>query len=159
MRKRKYHRFPVQEVEFTQNYRFLGNLPYIVKILAGMNNKSGTITLQGRSDPTLQAKRGIIVEIAESSMDFKPLGPANLDSVLEDIEDNGTLDFKIKILYSRLDKDYRRVAFNEDTFLVRCELTQGIMTLKIHLLHGPEHTNCDEIASTLVDEIIRGQPK
>lgn len=159
MRKRKYHRFPVQEVEFTQNYRFLGNLPYIVKILAGMNNKSGTITLQGRSDPTLQAKRGIIVEIAESSMDFKPLGPANLDSVLEDIEDNGTLDFKIKILYSRLDKDYRRVAFNEDTFLVRCELIQGIMTLKIHLLHGPEHTNCGEIASTLVDEIIRGQPK
>ncbi|MDW7775144.1 MAG: hypothetical protein SCH39_02265 [Methanosarcinales archaeon] len=159
MRKRKYHRFPVDEVEFIQNYRFLGNLPYIVKILAGMNNKSGSIALKGKSDHTLQVKRDIIVEIAESNVDFKPLGPANLDSVLEDIEDNGTLDFKIKILYSRLDTDYRRVAFNEDTFLIRCELMQGIMTLKIHLLNGPEHTNCGEIASTFVDEIIRGQPK
>ena len=159
MRKRMYHRFPVHEVEFTQNYSFWGNLPYIVKTLAGMNNKSGSINMKGTSDQTLQVKRDIKVEIAEASMDFKPLGPENMDVVLEDIEDNGTLDFKIKILYSRLDTDYRRVAFNEDTFLVRCELRQGIMTLKIHLLNGPEHTNCGEIASTLVDEIVRGQAK
>ena len=156
MRKRMYHRFPVHLVEFTQNYSFWGNLPYIVKTLARMNNKSGSITMKGTSDNTLQVKRDINVEIAEASMDFKPLGPENLDAVLEDIEDNGTLDFKIKILYSRLDEEYRRVAFNEDTFLVRTELNKGILTLKIHKLNGPGHTTCSEISSTMVDEIIRG---
>ncbi|MCK4928152.1 MAG: hypothetical protein KAR76_00305 [Methanosarcinales archaeon] len=159
MRKRIYHRFPVQEIEFTQTYSFRGNLQYLVKTLAGMNNKSGSITLKRTPDHTLEVKRKINVYITEAGVDFKPLILQDLDIVLDGIEDNGILDFKISILYSRLDKDYRRVSFNEDTFLIRCDLAQEILTMKINPLNGPGHTNCNEVASTLVDEIERGQTK
>ncbi|MCL7414910.1 MAG: hypothetical protein M8349_02455 [ANME-2 cluster archaeon] len=159
MRKRVYHHFPVDDVEFTQNYSFWGNLPYLVKTLAAMNNRSGSMTLTGNTGQVLDVKRNIKVDIAEANVDFKSLAPKDLDAVLEGIENNGMLDFRINILYSRLNKDYSRVAFNEDTFLVRCELNQRILILKIHKLHGPGHTTCSEIASTMVDEIIRGDEK
>ena len=75
------------------------------------------------------------------------------------IDQNGTLDFRFRILYSYLDKNYLKVATRGDTFLVRSELTDAILTLKVHLEEGPGHTTCNEIADTIVDEIDRSNKK
>lgn len=105
---------------------------------------------------TVAAKRNIAVEIAESNIDFKPLVDKNLDNILENIENNGTLDFKILLLYSILNHEFNRVPVREDDFLVRSDLANGILTLKIHHEKGPGHTTCNEIANTIVDELERG---
>lgn len=153
MRKRLYHHFPQHEVEFIQKYNFQAGLPYLVKIFAGMNNKSGSFNLLGPKDQVFKAKRSIAVEIAQSNVDFVSLNNDKLNSVLEGIEYNGILDFRINIHYSYLDKNYNKVPTRGDTFLLRSDLEEGILTLKIHHSAGPGHTTCAEVASTLVEEI------
>jgi len=156
MRKREYHHFPKNDVEFQQKYSFWADLPYLVKTFAGMNDKSGAFQLVTPKGETLKTKRSISVEIAEANIDFKPLTNDNINHVLEDIDDSGLLDFRIVLLYSHLDKDYKRVPYRKDTFLVRCYISDGILTLMIHLHDGPGHTRPDEIANTIVDELGKG---
>lgn len=153
MRKREYHHFPKNDVEFQQKYSFWADLPYLVQTFAQMNEKSGTIQLTTPKGDHLDAKRSIFVEIAKSSIDFTPLTNNNLDDILEDIEQSGLLDFRIVVLYSYLDKYYKRVPYRKDSFLVRCHLANGILTLMIHPHEGPGHTTCDEIANTIVHEL------
>jgi len=159
MRKRKYHHFPLHNVDFTQKYSFWADLPYLVKTFAGMNDKSGSFKLIGNKGETLNTKRNIAVDIAEANVDFASLSNQNLENIMLNIDQNGTLDFRFRILYSYLDKNYLKVATRGDTFLVRSELTDGILTLKVHQEEGPGHTTCNEIADTIVDEIDRGNKK
>jgi hypothetical protein len=159
MRKRKYHHFPLHNVDFSQKYSFWADLPYLVKTFAGMNNKSGSFKLIGNKGETLNTKRNIAVDIAEANVDFASLTNQSLENIMLNINQNGTLDFRFRILYSHLDKNYLKVATRGDTFLVRSELTDGILTLKVHLEDGPGHTTCKEIANTIVDEIDRGNKK
>lgn len=159
MRKRKYHRFPLHDVDFTQRYSFWADLPYLVETFAGMNNKSGSIELIGNKGETLNTKRNISIDIAEANVDFVPLTNQNQKNIMLDIDLDGTIDFRFRILYSHLNKKYSRIATRGDIFLVRSELTDGILTLKVHLADGPGHTTCNEIADTIVDEIDRSNKK
>lgn len=159
MRKRKYFHFPLHNVNFTQKYRFWADFPYLLKTYARMNNKSGSFKLIGNNGEILNAKRNIAVDIAESNVDFVQLTNQNLEKIMLNIDQNGTIDFRFRILYSHLDKNYRKVANRGDTFLVRSELADGILTLKVHLADGPGHTTCNDIADTIVDEIDRGNRK
>ena len=159
MRKRKYHQFPLHNIDFTQKYSFWADLPYLVKTFTGMNNKSGSFKLIGNKGETLDTKRNIAIDIAQANVDFVPLTNQNLENIMLNISQNGTIDFRFRILYSHLDKNYAKIATRGDTFLVRSELTDGILTLKVHLDEGPGHTTCNEIADTIVDEIDRSNKK
>lgn len=156
MRKREYHRFPLHDVEFTQSYSFWADLPYLVKTFAGMNDKSGSFRMVGPKGKPINAKRNINVDITEASVVFTPLVKEKLDNILQDIEDEGILDFRFHITYSYLDRDYHRVAFKKDMFLVRGDLFEGVLSLKIHPMDGPGHTTSAEIADTIVSEISQG---
>jgi len=139
-----------------QKYHFWDDLPFIVRTFAGMNNKTGSIEMRDSRNQKLKAKRSIAVDIADSNIDFKQLTHRSFNNIIPDIEQNGILDFKIKILYSYLDKEYRRIPTKGDTFLVRSDLADGILTLKVHKVDGPGHTTCNEIADTIVNEIGKG---
>ena len=124
-----------------------------------MNNKSGSFKLIGNKGETLDTKRNIAIDIAQANVDFVSLTNQNLENIMLDIDQDGTIDFRFRILYSHLNKKYSRIATRGDTFLVRSELANGILTLKVHLADGPGHTTCNEIADTIVDEIDRSNKK
>ncbi len=71
----------------------------------------------------MNTKRDIAIDITEANIDFVPL--------TKNIDQNGTLDFRVRRLYSHLGINYNRVATGSDTFLVRSELVDDILTMKI----------------------------
>ncbi len=157
--KRTYHEFP-QKPEFERKYNFRADLPYIVKTLAEMDNQFGTFItdspdLKGR---TIKAKRSINVEITDRSVNFYPLNKDSLADVLQDVKNEGTIDFRIALKYSFLDEKFDRVPFKGDSYLVRTQLENGVLTMRIHHIEGMGRTECAKIADTIVDEIKRHAP-
>ncbi len=157
--KRMYHQFP-KEPEFQRKYNFQADLPYIVKILAGMDGQFGTFVTDGpdRKATPIQAKRSINIEITDKSIDFYPLNKNNLGSVLKDVSTEGIIDFRVNLKYSFLDEKFDRVAFKGDSYLVRTELENGVLTMKVHHIDGMGRTDSERIADTIVDEITRNAP-
>jgi hypothetical protein len=157
--KRTYHEFP-QKPEFERKYNFRADLPYIVKTLAEMDNQFGTFItdspdLKGR---TIKAKRSINVEITDRSVNFYPLNKDSLADVIQDVKNEGIIDFRIALKYSFLDEKFDRVPFKGDSYLVRTQLENGVLTMKIHHIEGMGRTECAKIADTIVDEIKRHAP-
>ena len=157
--KRTYHEFP-QKPEFERKYNFRADLPYIVRTLAEMDNQFGTFItdspdLKGR---TIKAKRSINVEITDKSVNFYPLNKDSLEDVLQDIKNEGTIDFRIALKYSFLDEKFDRVPFKGDSYFVRTHLENGVLTMRIHHIEGMGRTECARIADTIVDEIKRHAP-
>lgn len=157
--KRTYHEFP-QKPEFERKYNFRADLPYIVKTLAEMDNQFGTFVtdspdLKGR---TIKAKRSINVDITDRSVNFYPLNKDSLPDVLQDVKNEGIIDFRIALKYSFLDEKFDRVPFKGDSYLVRTQLENGVLTMKIHHIEGMGRTECAKIADTIVDEIKRHAP-
>jgi hypothetical protein len=157
--KRTYHEFP-QKPEFERKYNFRADLPYIVRTLAEMDNQFGTFItdspdLKGR---TIKAKRSINVDITDRSVNFYQLNKDSLADVLQDIKNEGTIDFRISLKYSFLDEKFDRVPFKGDSYLVRTQLENGVLTMKIHHIEGMGRTECAKIADTIVDEIKRHAP-
>ncbi|VVB91927.1 Uncharacterised protein [uncultured archaeon] len=157
--KRTYHEFP-QKPEFERKYNFRADLPYIVRTLAEMDNQFGTFVtdspdLKGR---TIKAKRSINVEITDKSVNFYRLNKDNLQDVLKDVKTEGTIDFRIALKYSFLDEKFDRVPFKGDSYLVRTQLENGVLTMRIHRIEGMGRTECAKIADTIVDEIKRHAP-
>lgn len=154
--KRMYHQFP-KNPEFERKYNFQADLPYIVKILAGMDGQFGTFITDGpdRKATPIQAKRSINIEITDKNIDFYPLDKNNLGSVLKDVSAEGIIDFRVNLKYSFLDEKFDRVAFKGDSYLVRAELENGVLTMKVHHIDGMGRTDCERIADTIVDEISR----
>ena len=154
--KRMYHQFP-KEPDFERKYNFKADLPYIVKTMAGMDGQFGTFITDGpdRKATPIQAKRSINIEITDKSIDFYPLNKNNLGSVLKDVSAEGIIDFRVNLRYSFLDEKFDRVAFKGDSYLVRTELEDGILTMKVHHIDGLGRTDCERIADTIVDEITR----
>ncbi|MDL5502203.1 MAG: hypothetical protein QSU88_03205, partial [Candidatus Methanoperedens sp.] len=105
---------------------------------AGLNGQFGTFITDGpdRKATPIQAKRSIDVEIADKSVDFVPLNKNTLGPVLKDITPEGTIDFKINLQYSVLDANYNRVPFKGDTYLLRTNLDNRVLTMNIHLIDG-----------------------
>ncbi len=158
--KRMYHQFP-KEPEFERKYNFKADLPYIVKVMAGMDGQFGTFITDGpdRKATPIKAKRSINVEITDKSIDFYPLNKNTLNSVLRDITEEGVIDFKVNLRYSFLDEKFERVPFKGDSFLVRADLENGILTMKLHHIEGLGRTECEKVADTIVEEITRNAPK
>ncbi len=157
--KRVYHHFP-SKPEFEQKYHFQADLPYIVRTMAGMDGKFGTFITDSPDlkGSTINAKRDIKVDITDKSVEFYPLNDSTIDSILGDIGQEGTLDFRVSLKYSFLDAKYDRRPFKGDTFLVRASLEKGVLTVKVHHIDGMGRTEPSRIAETIVDEIIRNVP-
>ncbi len=157
--KRMYHQFP-KESEFERKYNFKADLPYIVKTMAGMDGQFGNFITDGpdRKATPIQAKRSINIEITDKNIDFYPLNKNNLGSVLKDVSAEGIIDFRVNLKYSFLDQKYDRIPFKGDTYLVRIDLENGILTMKVHHIDGMGRTACERIADTIVEEIVRNAP-
>jgi len=154
--RRTYHLFP-QNPEFERKFRFEADLPFLVRTMAGLDGQFGEFVTDGpdRKATPIQAKRSIGVEITDKSVDFVPLNKHTIDSILRDVTPEGMIDFKVNLMYSVLDANYNRVAFKGDTFLVRTNLDNGVLTMKIHLTDGQARTDPERIADTIVEEIKR----
>jgi len=154
--RRTYHLYP-QNPEFERKFRFEEYLPFLVRIMAGMNGQSGEFITDGpdRKAIPIKAKRNIGIEISERSVDFVTLNKNTLDSVLRDVTSEGTIDFRVILQYSLLDSNYNRIGFKGDTYLVRTNLDKGVLTMNIHLVDGLGRTDCERIADTIVEEIKR----
>ncbi|MBU4374190.1 MAG: hypothetical protein KJ714_07090 [Euryarchaeota archaeon] len=157
--KRMYHQFP-KEPEFERKYNFRADLPYFVKIMAGMDGQFGNFITDGpdRKATPIKAKRSIGIEITDKSIDFYPLNKNTLDSVLKDVDAEGIIDFRVNLNYSFLDEKFDRIPFKGDSFLVRTDLENGVLTMKVHHIDGMGRTDCERIADTIVDEIVRNAP-
>lgn len=158
MRKRIYHRFPHREIQFEQKYRYHSDLPFLVKIMANMDGKFGMFVTESvaQKGHRIQAKREINVEIMTNGVDFAPLNTDTVNKIIDTIEAEGIIDFKIVLKYSHLDEEYNRVAFKEDIYLIRIILESGISTLQIKHINGPSRTECSNVADTIIDELRRG---
>jgi hypothetical protein len=154
--KRTYHLYP-QDPEFERKFRFKEDLPFLVRIMAGMDGQSGEFITDGpdRKATPIKAKRSIGIEITDRSVDFVPLNKNLLEGILRDVTPQGTIDFRVILQYSILDSNYNRVGFKGDTYLVRINLDSGILTMNIHLTDGLGRTDCERIADTIVEEIKR----
>jgi len=154
--RRTYHLFP-QNPEFQRKFRFEADLPFLVRTMSGLDGQFGMFVTDGPDSKAtpIKAKRSIEVEIADKSVDFVPLNKYTIDPMLRDIASEGTIDFKINLRYSVLDSNYNRVAFKGDTYLVRTDLENGVLTMNIHLIDGLARTDCGRIADTIVGEIKR----
>lgn len=152
--RRTYHLFP-QKTEFERKYRFEADLPFLVSIMATLDGQFGMFVTDGpdRKATPIKAKRSIEVEIAEKSIDFVPLSKNTPESKLSDITPEGIIDFKINLKYSVLDSSYNRVAFKGDTYLLRTNLENGVLTMNIQLIDGQARTDCERIADTIVEVI------
>ena len=155
MRKRIYYHFPQRDVHFEQKYRYYEDLPYLVRIIAGMDGKYGMFTTESpdRRGHTIQARRDIEVYIVENNIDFAHLSPANVEGALDGIESDGTIDFKISLKYSHLDEKYKRITFSGDDYLVRVHLDGDLLALSVHLDSGPGRTECGRVADTIVEAL------
>ncbi len=154
-----YHQFP-QKPDFEQKFKFGADLPYIVRVMAGMDGQFGTFItdapdLKGR---TIKAKRAIKIDIVDKSTDFYSLGKDNVDAVLGGLESEGTVDFRVNLRYTYLDQKYDRVPFKGDSYLVRTSLQNGVLTMKVHHIDGLGRTESGRIADTIVEEIKRNAP-
>jgi hypothetical protein len=154
--RRTFHLYP-HDPEFERKFRFEEYLPFLVRIMSGMNGQSGEFITDGpdRKATPIKAKRSIEIEITDRSVDFLPLNKNTLDSVLKDITPEGTIDFRVILRYSVLDSNYNRIGFKGDTYLVRTNLDKGVLTMNIHLTDGLGRTDCERIADTIVEEIKR----
>lgn len=158
--KRIYHQFPANP-EFERKYNFRADLPYIVGIMAGMDAQFGdfiTDSPDGKGRP-IKAKRSINVEITDRSVDFYPLNKNTLASVLRDVSGEGIVDFRVNLKYSLLDEKFDRIPFKGDSYLVRADLSNGILTMKVHHIDGMKRTDCERIADTIVEEIAKHAPQ
>jgi len=157
--RRMYHQFPINP-EFVRKYNFKENLPYIVKTMAGMDGQSGqfvTDSADGKGRP-IKAKRNINMEITDKSVDFHILNNSTLNSVLKDVKTEGIIDFKVTLQYSFLDEKFDRIPFKGDSYLVRTDLQNSVLTLKVHHIDGLGRTETERIADTIVEEIVKNAP-
>lgn len=157
MRKRLYHKFPYEDIEFEQKYRYHADLQYLVKVMANINGKFGMFVTESvvQKGHKIEAKREIGVEIVVNGVDFEPLNNRNLDTLISTIESKGIIDFKINLNYSYLDKNYNRVPFRGDTYLVRASLENDVLILQIHRIDGVGRTETSRLADTIIEEIRR----
>jgi len=125
--------------------------------MAQMNKKFGSfVTISPDGTGKIKAKREIIVEVVHRKTEFVPLTKESLDQVIKG-DGTGTIDFKIKLQYTRLDDKYRPTPFKGDTYLIRANF-EGVeqdkmLTLKVHHIDGPRKTECEQIVDTIITEL------
>jgi len=76
--------------------------------------------------------------------------------VLDSLEKEGIIDFRVNLRYSYLDGKYNRVPFKGDVYLVRSIIENELLVLQIIHMDGPMRTECGRLADTIIDELRRG---
>jgi len=157
MRKRMYRYFPRQDIHFEQSYQYFFDLLCFTRTMAAIDGKFGMFStpspdLKGRM---IQAKRDILMQICQNGVDFSPLNIDTVETVIRDIESEGVIDFRMSLKYSYLDGRFNRVAFSGDDYLVRVNFEGDVLNLQIVLEAGPGRTECERIADTILDELVK----
>jgi hypothetical protein len=126
--------------------------------MANMDGKFGMFVTESvtKRGHRIQAKREISVEIVYNGIDFSPLNYDSVEDVLDTLETEGIVDFRIHLRYSYLDGKYNRVPFRGDIYLVRAILEHELLVLQINHIDGPKRTECGRVADTIIDELRRG---
>ncbi len=150
---RIYYHFP-QKIELERHYGFRRDLKYLVRVMASMYGKSGRMEMdtQGpnvkRNPDQVRARRDLTIDITDKRLDFLPLNTMNVDKVLSTIPEKGTIDFRVTVGYTYMDKNFDKMSLVDDVFLVRATL-DGELTLKIASVHGQGRTVAEEVADTI----------
>jgi len=158
---RIYYHFP-QKIDLERHYGFNRDLKYLVRVMASMHGKSGRMEMDTagpnvkRNPDQVRARRDLAIDITDQRLDFLPLNAVNTDKVLSTIPEKGTIDFRVTVGYTYMDKNYDKMSLVDDVFLVRATLN-GDLSLKIANVHGQGRTVADEVADTI--ETVMGHFK
>ena len=156
---RIYYHFPA-EVDFQRRYGYSADLRYLLKVMASIHGKSGSIEFETsgpdlkRHVDTVRARRDVSVDVAEKRMDFIPLNPANLAAVLPTLQPGGTVDFRVTVGYTYVDSHFDRLPLESDVYLIRAIVDDGL-TLKVANVKGQGRTMPEEIANTIETQLKR----
>ncbi len=156
---RIYYHFP-QKIDFERHYGFNRDLKYLVRVMASMYGKSGRMEMDTagpdvkRNPDLVRARRDLAIDITDKRLDFIPLNAVNTDKVLPTISEKGTIDFRVTVGYTYMDKNYDKMSLIDDVFLVRATL-DGDLTLQIANVHGQGRTVAEEVADTI--EFVMGR--
>jgi hypothetical protein len=158
---RIYYHFP-QKVDLERHYGFNRDLKYLVRVMASMHGKSGRMEMDTagpnvkRNPDAVRARRDLAIDITDKRLDFLQLNEVNTEKVLPTISEKGTIDFKVTVGYTYMDKNYDKMSLVDDVFLVRATLN-GDLALQIANVHGQGRTVAEEVADTI--EIVMGRFK
>ena len=158
---RIYYHFP-QKVDLERHYGFNRDLKYLVRVMASMHGKSGRMEMDTagpnvkRNPDAVRARRDLAIDITDKRLDFLQLNEVNTEKVLPTISEKGTIDFKVTVGYTYMDKNYDKMSLVDDVFLVRATLN-GDLALQIANVHGQGRTEAEEVADTI--EIVMGRFK
>ena len=154
---RVYYEFP-RRIDFERHYGFKGDLRYLVRVMASIHGKSGSMEFdtQGpnvkRNVDTVKARREVMVEVVKDKVDFVRLTQDNTARELSSIPTNGRVDFRVTVMYSYFDKNFDRMPLPSDIFLVRSVLN-GDLTLQVTSIEGQGRTLPEEIANTIETQL------
>lgn len=154
---RIYYHFP-PNIDFERSYGYNGDVRYLMKVMASIHGKSGSMEFDTRGPDLKQhvdnvrARRDVTVEVAERRVDFLQLNPQNLSKVLQGLQPNGTMDFRVTVGYTYVDKNFNRMPLESDVFLVRANV-DGSLTLQVACIKGQGRTMAEEIANTIETQL------
>lgn len=155
---RIYYRFPM-EVDFERNYGYNADMRYLVKAIASLHGKSGSVSFETegpnikRHVDVVRARRDVLVEITDKKIDFIPLTVDNLSRVLSSIPQSGTIDYRITVRYSYVDnRNFDKMPLKSDVFLVRTTLN-GDLNIRVVNIDGQGRTLPEEIANTIETQL------
>ena len=150
---RVYYRFP-QKIDFERHYGFNGDLKYLTRVMASMYGRSGHMEFDTtgpntkRNPDSVKARRDMTVDIVENKLDFKPLSQVTLQHILPEVPSQGSIDYRVTVGYTYMDRNFDKMSLVDDVFLVRARLN-GDLTLQIAHTHGQERTLSEEVANTI----------
>lgn len=154
---RIHYHFPSQ-IDFERSYGYSADLRYLIKAVAGIHGKGGSAEFETigpdvkRHQDMVRAKREVAVDIADKRIDFLPLTPQNLATVLPTVQHDGTVDFRFTVKYAYFDKNFDRMSLQSDVFLVRAKV-DGNLNLQVAAVGGQGRTLPEEIANTIETQL------
>ncbi|MGE5403278.1 MAG: hypothetical protein ACM3NG_00310 [Candidatus Doudnabacteria bacterium] len=154
---RVYYEFP-RRIDFERRYGFKRDMKYLVRVMASINGKSGSMEFetQGpnvkRNVDMVKARREVKVDVTKNKMDFVTLTPVHTEQELNTIPANGTVDFRVTVMYTYFDKNFDRMPLQSDIFLVR-SILNGDLTLQVTSIDGQGRTLPEEIANTIETQL------
>jgi hypothetical protein len=147
-----YH-FP-QKIDFERHYGYNGDMKYLVKVIASMYGRGGKMEFDTtgpnvkRNPDEVKARRELIVDITDQRVDFVPLNERNTPAILPTIPEKGTVDFRVTVRYTYIDRNFDKMSLVDDVFMVRAKL-DGDLMLQVANTHGQGRTTPEEVANTI----------
>ncbi len=150
---RIYYHFP-QKIDLERHYGFNRDMKYLVRVMASLHGRTGRMEMETsgpnvkRNPDTVKARRDLAIAITHQRLDFLPLNVVNTDKVLSTVPERGTVDFKVTVGYTYMDKNYDKMSLVDDVFLVRAAL-DGDLAIQIASVRGQGRTVAEEVADTI----------